>query len=236
MLKLKWKRSVVVRRPSEELFRERVDKLLSTDGSYPGTAVEISDGPVVRGTVVQRTTPYERLIISDLVTITEFEPPRLISLRGTRSYLHAPGSTSTRRYAIEESSGTTIYEPVPTGTRITASIQLWVSGVNPLWHPLLLPAYGREYKRQFHNRMDALLDEAEGPSLSRKAVSFLRQLWWGWIAFALALVALLWVHAAHEQLGISGPGLQVLRVVIGLMAVGALLGGYLMATVRTSRW
>ncbi len=235
MLKLKWKRSVVVHRPPEEVFDDVLRRLID-QGQVPGaTSMEVSEGPIGVGTTVRWTIPHEGLVIYDHLIITEFEPARRISTRGTRTYLLPPGSTSTHKYANLETAATTIFEPEPGGTRMTSSIQLWHSGVNTLWHPVLLLATGNTYKKLLHKRVDDMLDRLEGPSLARKVAACIRQVWSGWIVFALCLAMLLLVHATQEQLGISEPWLQVLRVIIGLMVVGALLGGYFMAIVRTSR-
>jgi hypothetical protein len=199
------------------------------------TTLEVSEGPVGIGTTATWSTPYKDLLVSDAAVITEFEPARKISTRSTRSFLRAPGSTSSRRYAHLETSTTTIYEPIPGGTRVTVSRRLRFSGVNSLWYPVLLLAYGNDYRKEFHKRMDDSLDRWEGPSFGRKVVSFVRQVWSGWIAFALIFLALLWVHAAHAQLGLSDSWLQAVRVAIGLMAVGALLGFYFVASVKQGR-
>jgi hypothetical protein len=235
MLKLTWKRSVIVRKPAGELFNYTLERLLAQERVPGATSVEVSEGAVGPGTTVHWTIPYEESVLSDSLVITEFEPGRKISTRLTRAYLPAPGSTSTRRYANLESSGITLFEPVPGGTRMKASIQMWISGVNTLWQPIMLLVDGNTYRKQFHKRMDDMLDQVEGPSTRRKVVSFVRQHWSGWIVFAAVLVALLWAHASHAQLGIPDAWLQVVRVVIGLMVVGALLGGYFMAIVRQSR-
>ncbi|HEX8230842.1 MAG TPA: hypothetical protein VF826_16220 [Chloroflexia bacterium] len=235
MLRLTWKRSVIVRKPAGELFDYTLERLLAQERVPGATSIEISEGPLGRGTTVRWSTPYEAFVLSDSLVITEFEPGRKISTRSTRVHLPASRDSSTLRYANLESSATTLFEPVPGGTRMKASVHLWVSGVNTLWHPFMLLANGNTYKKQLHKRTDDLLDRMEGPSPARKAMSFVRQHWSGWIVFAVVLLALLWAHASHAQLGIPDGWLQVVRVVIGLMVVGALLGGYFMAIVRQSR-
>lgn len=235
MLRLTWKRSVIVHKSAEELFNYTLERLLDQERVPGATSIEISEGPIGQGTTVHWSTPYEAFVLSDSLVITEFEPGRKISTRLTRTTRPAPGSTSTRPYANVESSATTLFEPVPGGTRMKAAISVWVSGVNTLWHPIMLLANGNTYKKQFHKRMDDMLDRVEGPSRGRKVVSLVRQHWSGWIVFAAVLLALLWAHASHAQLGISDGWLQVVRAVIGLMVVGGLLGGYFMAIVRQSR-
>ncbi|MDQ5824797.1 MAG: hypothetical protein M3441_11420 [Chloroflexota bacterium] len=235
MLRLTWKRSVLVRKPSGELFNYTLERLLSPERVPGATKMEVSEGPVGPGTTVHWSTLHDEWVLSDSLVITEFEEGRKISTRLTRVQLPAPGSTSTRWYANLEASTTTLFEPVPGGTRMKASIQLWISGASTLWQPVMLLADGNTYRKQFHKRMDDMLDQVEGPSRGRKVASFIRQHWSGWIVFAAVLLALLWAHASYAQLGIPDAWLQVVRVVIGLMVVGALLGGYFMAIVRQSR-
>jgi hypothetical protein len=235
MLRLTWKRSDVVHRPAEELFEVSMNRLRDFQPLAGAGSLAVSEGPIGTGTTMQWSTPYEDIIVSDSAVVTEFEPSRKISLRYTRSYRRAPDSTSTRRYANIEIFTSTMFEPVPGGTRRTASAQLWISGVRSAWHPLLLLAQGNSYKKYFHKSTDDVLDLVEGPSFRRKAMSFVRQVWSGWVSFWLAFLALLWVHVSHEQLGVYGARLQVVRVAIGLMVVVALLGGYFMASVRGSR-
>ncbi|HEY0072055.1 MAG TPA: hypothetical protein VGE04_19005 [Chloroflexia bacterium] len=235
MLSRTWKRTIVLHRPAEELFDSLMGRFFDLADMPDGTTLEVSEGPVGSGTTATWSTPYKNLLVSDTALITEFGPARKISTRSTRSFLPAPGSTSARRYAHPETSTTTIFEPIPGGTRVTVSRRLWFSGVNPLWHPVLLLAYGNDYRKEFHKRMDDSLDRWEGPSSGRKIISFVRQVWSGWIAFALAFLALLWVHAAHAQLGLSDSWLQAVRVAIGLMVVGAFLGFYFIASVKQDR-
>ncbi len=235
MVRLTWKRSAILHKKPEELFDLTLERLIDINRLPGATDMEVAEGPVGAGTTVRWTTPHGGLLLSDSLVITEYEPGRKIATRTTRTHQAEPGSTSTRRYANVETAATTLFEPVPGGTRMKASVQLWYSGVNTLWHPILLLAQGNTYRKQFHKRIDEMLDRIEGPSSSRKAVSYVRQIWSGWIVFALVLLALIWVHIAHEQLGISDAWLQVVRVLIGLMAVGALLGAYFMASTGSSR-
>ncbi|HYP19875.1 MAG TPA: hypothetical protein VEY08_07350 [Chloroflexia bacterium] len=234
MRRLTWKRSDVVHRPPEELFELSISRLLDPKNVPSVVSMEVSEGPVGTGTTIQWSTSYKDTLASDTAVITEFEPPRRVSMHYTRRVLPAPGSTSTRRYGTTETATTTIYEPVAGGTRRTASAEVWSPDVSTVWHSLYMLAHGNFYRKQFHKSTDALLDLAEGPSLRRKAMSFVRQVWSGWIPFWLVFVGLLWVHASHAQLGLSGSMLQVVRVTIGLMVVLALIGAYFMASFRDS--
>ncbi|HEX8220081.1 MAG TPA: hypothetical protein VF914_12840 [Chloroflexia bacterium] len=234
MRRLTWKRSDVVRVPPEELFELSMNRLLDPEAAPGVERMEVSEGAIGTGTTIRWSTPYKDFIVSDTAVVTEFEPPRRVSLHYTRRYLSAPGSTSTRRYGVTETATTTIYEPVPGGTRRTASAQVWFSGVGAGWHSLYVLAQGNAYRKQFHKSTDALLDRVEGPSLRRRAVSFVRQVWSGWIPFWLVFLVLLAVHAWREQLGLTEAMLQVVRVTIELMVALALIGGYFMATFRGS--
>lgn len=70
--------------------------------------------------------------------------------------------------------------------------------------------------------MDSLLDLLEGPSRRRKLMAFFRRLWSGPMLYVLALLVLLWLNAAHDDLHIPNGWTQVIRTLIAVLIAGVI--------------
>lgn len=173
------------------------------------------------------------------LTFTEFVLNSKITVRSTTSFRALDHGSKDgermKKYANLESIGTTLYRSVPGGTQVSIRAQLWVTGVNPFWRAFLLFTSIPAYKKQAYKSTANLLNLLEGPSLRRRFVTRLQQIWSGWVLFWMILAGLIGLNAAQDTLQIPADWLQAIRTLIGLMVSCGPIFAYLLALMRRSQ-
>lgn len=141
---IKVETSVVINRPVEEVFEYMGDP--SNNVQWQSGTIEskqTSEGPRGVGTTTQSVTQFLGKRLEFAAEVTEYEPNRRVGFNVTSGPFPF--------------SGTTIFEEVEGGTKVTLEAEADVSGVFKLAEPIV----ARTAQRQFDNNYLTLKDVLE---------------------------------------------------------------------------
>lgn len=90
---------------------------------------------------------------------------------------------------------------------------------------MYMPTWTNRWRDSTEKRLGYLRNilEAEAGLRPEKPGFRLSRSWLGWILYFLILGILLWVHGAHDALGLTQQWVDTLRIVMSLMIVGAFM-------------
>lgn len=135
--------SVVINRPVEEVFEFSNDPSNDTQWQTGVLESEItSEGELGVGTTARSVIQFLGKRIESTSEITEFEPNKKVSFKTTSGPIPF--------------EGTTMYEPVEGGTKLSSDFEVEFGGVFKLAEPIVERSAERQFEGSFANLKDIL--------------------------------------------------------------------------------
>jgi len=228
------RREEIIHRPVEEVFNFAATNFFENTSRWPSESSfeKTSEGPIGLGTTARALTKHTQgREVESTFIITEYEPNRKLVMRSTNIYVRTTdgkfGTEKAKSPPSTEMEGSLTLEPVTTNTtKVEFAYKVWYQGVSRFYGPFMLSA-DAGFRRAIHERIDRMMNTLEGPSRERDLRGLLRRVPYGWIAYALAFIALVWMHSARSELGLTADSLGILRAVLTGMIMLVVVWGWM---------